>query len=95
MLVGPAPQLLLLDEPTNNLDIASVRQLTSALESYKGALIVAGHDEPFLDSMGITRWLLLEDGELREYRALPDTDAPGAGGTDSTGGAGEAAGPNG
>ncbi|MFM9683045.1 ATP-binding cassette domain-containing protein, partial [Streptomyces brasiliscabiei] len=30
MLAEPAPQLLLLDEPTNNLDMASVRQLTSA-----------------------------------------------------------------
>lgn len=65
MLAEPAPQLLLLDEPTNNLDMASVRQLTTALESYEGALVVAGHDLPFLESLGITRWLLL-DGELRE-----------------------------
>jgi ATPase subunit of ABC transporter with duplicated ATPase domains len=66
MLAEPAPQLLMLDEPTNNLDMASVRQLTSALESYEGALIVASHDLPFLESLGITRWLLLEEGELRE-----------------------------
>ncbi|MEV8044731.1 ABC-F family ATP-binding cassette domain-containing protein [Streptomyces griseoluteus] len=66
LLAEPAPQLLLLDEPTNNLDLASVRQLTSALESYEGALIVAGHDLPFLDSIGITRWLLVADGEVRD-----------------------------
>jgi ATPase subunit of ABC transporter with duplicated ATPase domains len=66
MLAEPAPQLLLLDEPTNNLDMASVRQLTTALESYEGALVVASHDLPFLESIGITRWLLLEEGELRE-----------------------------
>ena len=66
MLAEPAPQLLMLDEPTNNLDMASVRQLTTALESYEGALIVASHDLPFLESIGITRWLLLEEGELRE-----------------------------
>ncbi|MET8695851.1 ABC-F family ATP-binding cassette domain-containing protein [Streptomyces bauhiniae] len=66
LLAEPAPQLLLLDEPTNNLDMASVRRLTSALESYEGALIVAGHDLPFLDSLGITRWLLVADGELRD-----------------------------
>ncbi|WP_326661861.1 ABC-F family ATP-binding cassette domain-containing protein [Streptomyces canus] len=65
MLAEPAPQLLMLDEPTNNLDMASVRQLTSALESYEGALVVASHDLPFLESIGITRWLML-DGELRE-----------------------------
>ncbi|MET9506451.1 ABC-F family ATP-binding cassette domain-containing protein [Streptomyces sp. NPDC006622] len=68
MLAEPAPQLLMLDEPTNNLDMASVRQLTSALESYQGALIVASHDLPFLESIGITRWLLL-DGELRATSA--------------------------
>ncbi|MEU9568942.1 ABC-F family ATP-binding cassette domain-containing protein [Streptomyces massasporeus] len=66
MLAEPAPQLLLLDEPTNNLDMASVRQLTTALESYEGALVVASHDLPFLESIGIMRWLLLEKGELRE-----------------------------
>ncbi len=65
MLAEPAPQLLMLDEPTNNLDMASVRQLATALESYEGALIVASHDVPFLESIGITRWLLLE-GELKE-----------------------------
>ncbi|MFR9799409.1 ABC-F family ATP-binding cassette domain-containing protein [Streptomyces sp. MS06] len=66
MLAEPAPQLLLLDEPTNNLDMASVKQLTTALESYRGALVVASHDLPFLESVGITRWLLLEGGELEE-----------------------------
>ncbi|MEU6576611.1 ABC-F family ATP-binding cassette domain-containing protein [Streptomyces sp. NPDC046805] len=66
MLAEPAPQLLMLDEPTNNLDMASVRQLTTALESYEGALIVACHDLPFLDSLGITRWLLLENGKVKE-----------------------------
>ncbi|MYW62785.1 ATP-binding cassette domain-containing protein [Streptomyces sp. SID8379] len=59
MLAEPAPQLLMLDEPTNNLDLASVRQLTSALESYEGALIVASHDVRFLESIGVTRWLEL------------------------------------
>lgn len=65
MLAEPAPQLLMLDEPTNNLDMSGVRQLTGALESYRGALVVASHDLPFLRSVGITRWLLM-DGGLRE-----------------------------
>jgi ATPase subunit of ABC transporter with duplicated ATPase domains len=60
LLAQPAPQLLLLDEPTNNLDMASVRQLSQALEGYRGALIVASHDLPFLRSAGITRWLRLD-----------------------------------
>jgi ATPase subunit of ABC transporter with duplicated ATPase domains len=65
LLAEPAPQLLLLDEPTNNLDLASVRQLSHALASYRGALIVASHDLPFLGIIGITRWLRL-DGRLTE-----------------------------
>ncbi|MEU8570413.1 ABC-F family ATP-binding cassette domain-containing protein [Streptomyces pathocidini] len=63
MLAEPAPQLLMLDEPTNNLDMASVRSLSAALESYEGALIVASHDVPFLKGIGITRWVRLA-GEL-------------------------------
>ena len=60
LLARPAPQLLLLDEPTNNLDMASVRQLSQALEGYRGAILVASHDVPFLRSAGITRWLRLD-----------------------------------
>jgi ATPase subunit of ABC transporter with duplicated ATPase domains len=69
LLAEPPPQLLLLDEPTNSLDMASVRQLSGALRSYQGALIVASHDVPFLRDLGITRWLHL-DGELTEIDAL-------------------------
>ncbi|MFD8076351.1 ABC-F family ATP-binding cassette domain-containing protein [Streptomyces sp. NPDC059718] len=68
MLATPAPQLLMLDEPTNNLDMDSVRQLTTALASFRGALVIAGHDLPFLESVGITRWLLVGE-ELHETTA--------------------------
>ena len=71
LLAQPAPQLLLLDEPTNNLDMASVRQLSQALEGYRGALLVASHDVPFLRSAGITRWLRLDrDADLAETGSL-------------------------
>jgi ATPase subunit of ABC transporter with duplicated ATPase domains len=63
LLAEPPPQLLLLDEPTNNLDLASTRQLAQALAAYRGALLVASHDLPFLRGAGITRWLRL-DGRL-------------------------------
>ena len=56
----------MLDEPTNNLDLPSLAHLTQALASYRGALLVAGHDLPFLRQIGITRWLELTDDGLVE-----------------------------
>ena len=74
LLAAPSPQLLMLDEPTNNLDLASVRQLTSALESYQGALLIASHDLAFLESIGVTRWLFVDqqvqESSADEVRAL-------------------------
>ena len=69
MLAEPAPQLLMLDEPTNNLDMASLRQLRTALESYQGAVVVVSHDQSFLRSLAIDRWLKL-GAELTEIDPL-------------------------
>jgi ATPase subunit of ABC transporter with duplicated ATPase domains len=73
LLADPPPQLLLLDEPTNNLDMASARQLSQALSCYRGALVVASHDVPFLRSVGITRWLRVDrSGRLADIDPLED-----------------------
>jgi ATPase subunit of ABC transporter with duplicated ATPase domains len=64
LLAEPAPQLLNLDEPTNNLDLDSVRQLTSALADYQGALLVASHDDQLLQDLALDRQLDL--GALAE-----------------------------
>jgi ATPase subunit of ABC transporter with duplicated ATPase domains len=53
---GPRPPaLLLLDEPTNHLDLDSLAALEGVLRGYDGALLVASHDEEFLEAIGIER----------------------------------------
>jgi ATPase subunit of ABC transporter with duplicated ATPase domains len=39
------------------------------LRSYRGALVVASHDVPFLRDLGLTRWLRIE-GELTDIDPL-------------------------
>jgi len=62
----PAPQLLLLDEPTNNLDLDTVGQLEQALREYQGALVVASHDQAFLEAIGVTQTWTLSAGQLHD-----------------------------
>lgn len=46
-------QLLILDEPTNHLDIPTREKIETALQNYKGAMLVASHDEYFCRQIGI------------------------------------------
>jgi ATPase subunit of ABC transporter with duplicated ATPase domains len=74
MLVRRAP-ITLLDEPTNNLDLDSVGQLVAALTGYRGALIVASHDEGLLAQIEIDRrWTM--DGGLHDDANGPGCDRP-------------------
>jgi len=59
-LGGPRPpSLLILDEPTNHLDIESIEAVEAGLRAYDGALLVASHDEAFLEAVGISQRLEL------------------------------------
>jgi ATPase subunit of ABC transporter with duplicated ATPase domains len=56
--------VLLLDEPTNNLDVQAVEAVRSALETYKGSVVLVSHDTPFVQSFEPDRVLLMPDGAL-------------------------------
>jgi len=59
LMAAEPPQLLVLDEPTNHLDLDSVEAVESALAGYDGALLIASHDEDFLDAVGVERRIVL------------------------------------
>lgn len=55
LLADPPPEIIVLDEPTNNLDIDSVEQLVSALQQYKGAILIVSHDQVLLNQLNLAR----------------------------------------
>ncbi|MGC5703242.1 ABC-F family ATP-binding cassette domain-containing protein [Pseudomonas sp. NFXW11] len=57
-LWGARPaRLLLLDEPTNHLDLESVQAFEQALREFPGAMLVASHDQDFLQALEPTHQL--------------------------------------
>lgn len=64
LLADPPHRLLVLDEPTNDLDLPSVDALVDALGAHRGGLLVVSHDDAFLDRLGITERLLLDEHGL-------------------------------
>jgi ATPase subunit of ABC transporter with duplicated ATPase domains len=60
LMAADPPQLLILDEPTNYLDLDSVEAVESALAGYNGALLIASHDEDFLEAVGVERRIVLQ-----------------------------------
>lgn len=58
------PNVLLLDEPTNDLDIDTLQELESLLDSWAGTLVVISHDRYLIERVVDTTWALFGDGEL-------------------------------
>lgn len=48
MTLNASPHLLILDEPTNHLDFLTIESFISCLKNFKGAVIVASHDQKFI-----------------------------------------------
>lgn len=56
-LIGE-PDILLLDEPTNHLDIATIENLETIINEFRGAVVVISHDRMFLNHVSkATFWL--------------------------------------
>ena len=58
------PELLILDEPTNNLDIDITEQIESALSHFQGAMLVISHDHKFLENVGVSSKIQVENMNL-------------------------------
>ncbi len=61
LAVNNSPELILLDEPTNNLDLSAINELVSALNDYKGGIIAVSHDDCFIDDIGVTEEINLDE----------------------------------
>jgi ATPase subunit of ABC transporter with duplicated ATPase domains len=64
MLMVGRNNVLLLDEPTNNLDPHSREAVATALETWKGTIIMVSHDEEFVQRLEPTKVILMPDGQV-------------------------------
>jgi len=61
------PQILLLDEPTNHLDMETINVLISALQSFKGGIILTSHDQHLIRSLEPDLWWITR-GKLEKFK---------------------------
>jgi ATPase subunit of ABC transporter with duplicated ATPase domains len=66
LLQARGVNLLVLDEPTNHLDLPAIEQLESALAGYPGTFLLVTHDRRMLESVSVTRRLVVSGGQVTE-----------------------------
>ena len=59
-LYAEKPDLLILDEPTNHINFRHLPVIATALDSYKGAMILVSHVPDFVSQIRIDEVLDLE-----------------------------------
>ncbi|CUG92048.1 ABC transporter, putative [Bodo saltans] len=68
------PHFLLFDEPTNHLDVESIEALCSAINNFKGGVLVVTHDARLIQETNMQLWIAGDknvkpfDGGLEEYK---------------------------
>jgi ATPase subunit of ABC transporter with duplicated ATPase domains len=66
LLQARGVNLLVLDEPTNHLDLPAIEQLEAALDGYPGTFLLVTHDRRMLESVSVTRRLVVSEGQVAE-----------------------------
>ena len=59
LMAARPPQFIILDEPSNHLDLESIEAVEAALAGYDGAVLIASHDEAFLEAVRVERSIAL------------------------------------
>src|SRR5204862_8067751 len=62
LLMATGTNCLVLDEPTNHLDLPAIEQLESALDAFRGTVLLVTHDRALLEHVRIDRTIRLENG---------------------------------
>jgi ATPase subunit of ABC transporter with duplicated ATPase domains len=66
LLMATGTNCLVLDEPTNHLDMAAIEQLETALDAFRGTVLLVTHDRALLGSVRTTRTIALAGGRLAD-----------------------------
>jgi ATPase subunit of ABC transporter with duplicated ATPase domains len=64
LLMARGTNCLVLDEPTNHLDLPAIEQLESALDAFKGTVLLVTHDRALLEHVRIDRTIRLDNGRV-------------------------------
>lgn len=59
--------LVILDEPTNHFDPETQKIIGDNFRDYTGTLIVVSHNPSFVEQIGITRMLILPEGNIKNF----------------------------